>query len=163
MGKKLLRFYNNFEEVFLVACIATMVILIFVQVCMRYILNSSLVWSEELARILFIWASWIGISLGQKKGEHIKITMVTDRLHGKVKTAVLLLGNICTLLILIVLCVEGVGVVEHILLLGSSTPALGIPKFLVYSAVPLSCLLMTIRVVKETWLIATGKTNEEVA
>ena len=160
--KKVIWFYNKFEEIFLVVCIAIMVVLIFTQVIMRYFFNNSLVWSEELARVLFIWASWIGISLGQKKGEHIKITMVTDRLHGKVRQIVLCIGDICTLGILIVLCVEGILVVEHITSIGSATPALGIPKSVVYAAVPLSCLLMAVRVIKDMYFTISGKHDGEV-
>ena len=58
---------------------ALMVIIIFVQVIMRKAGNS-LSWSEELGKFLFVWISWMGISLGQREGEHIKITMLTDRL-----------------------------------------------------------------------------------
>lgn len=163
MIKKLIGIYDKFEEIFLVVCIAAMVVAIFAQVVMRYVLNSSLVWSEELARILFIWASWIGISLGQKKGEHIKITMVTDRLHEKAQKAVLVIGDICTIFILIVLCVEGVKVVEHIMSIGTATPALGIPKSVVYAAVPVSCFLMAVRVIKSMWITLTRKGEKGVA
>ncbi len=34
-----------------------------------------LTWSEELGKFLFVWITWLGISLGERKGEHIKITM----------------------------------------------------------------------------------------
>ncbi len=160
--KKLVDFYNKFEEIFLVLVLSLMVILIFGQVCMRYIANFSLSWTEELARILFIWVSWIGISLGQKKGEHIKITMVTDRLKGNTRRIVLLISDICTLAILAVLCVNGIQVVTHVLSMGGITPALGIPKFIMYGAVPISCFLMAVRVIKGAWLTWAGK-NEEVA
>lgn len=159
--KKIINIYNKFEEIFLVILLLAMVILIFVQVCMRYIANYSLSWSEELARILFIWVSWIGISLGQKKGEHIKITMVTDRLQGNARKIVLLVSNACTLIILAVLCVNGAQVVEHVLSMGGVTPALGIPKFIMYGAVPISCFLMAVRVIKEMYLNWTEK--KEVA
>ena len=121
--KKIVNVYNKFEEIFLVILLLVMVVLIFVQVVMRYCFNSSLSWSEELARILFIWVSWIGISLGQKKGEHIKITMVTDKLKGNAKKAILVLSDICTLAILGILCVKGTEVVMHIMGLGAAMPA----------------------------------------
>lgn len=160
--KKIIKVYNKFEEIFLVVLIAAMVILLFAQVCLRFLANYSLSWSEELARILFIWSSWIGISLGQKKGEHIKITIITDRLKGNAKKAMLLFSDLCTLVILVVLCVNGVQVVEHVLSMGGVTPALGIPKFIMYGAVPLSCFLMAVRVIKDMWLNWTAK-KEEVA
>lgn len=161
--KKIINLYNKFEEIFLVVLLVIMVVLIFVQVVMRYCFNSSLSWSEELARILFIWVSWIGISLGQKKGEHIKITMVTDKLKGSAKRFVLLLADVCTFVILAVLCVKGMEVVMQTMGLGATMPATGCPKWIVYSAVPLSCLLMAIRVVKDLVLTLTNRKQEEVA
>ena len=161
--KKLTNFYNKFEEIFLVILLVFMVVLIFVQVVMRYVFNSSLSWSEELARILFIWVSWVGISLGQKKGEHIKITMVTDKLKGGAKKAVLLLADVCTIVILAVLCIKGTEVVSQIMGLGAAMPATGCPKWLVYAAVPVSCFLMAVRVVKDFVFTLTGKNQEEVA
>lgn len=160
--KKIIKAYNCFEEVFLVALIAAMTIIIFMQVVMRYCFNESLSWSEELARIMFIWASWIGISLGEKKSEHIKITMVTDRLKGKAQKFTLIAADICTLIILGILCVEGVGVVEHIFVLKNMTPAVGFPKWLVYGAVPLSCALMGARVCKSLIYRIANKLPEEV-
>ena len=161
--KKIINLYNKFEEIFLVVLLVIMVVLIFVQVVMRYCFNSTLSWSEELARILFIWVSWIGISLGQKKGEHIKITMVTDKLKGSAKRFVLLLADVCTFVILAVLCVKGMEVVMQTMGLGATMPATGCPKWIVYSAVPLSCLLMAIRVVKDLVLTLTNRKQEEVA
>ena len=161
--KKIVNVYNKFEEIFLVILLLVMVVLIFVQVVMRYCFNSSLSWSEELARILFIWVSWIGISLGQKKGEHIKITMVTDKLKGNAKKAILVLSDICTLAILGILCVKGTEVVMHIMGLGRAMPATGCPKWIVYSAVPLSCMLMAIRVIKDLVITLKDKQQQEVA
>ena len=68
---------NRVEEVVLVAMFSAMVLIIFVQVIMRKTGNS-LYWSEELGKFLFVWISWLGISIAQRKGEHIKITMLTD-------------------------------------------------------------------------------------
>lgn len=70
---------NHTEEIVIVAMFAVMVAVIFVQVIMRKCGNS-LTWSEELGKFLFVWITWLGISLGERKGEHIKITMLTDRL-----------------------------------------------------------------------------------
>ena len=148
MYKKLGHIYNRFEEIFLVILLLIMVVVIFLQVVMRYAFNNSLSWSEELARILFIWVSWVGISFGQKRAEHIKITLVTDAVKGKAKEIVLLVADLCTLGILVVLLVKGIQITDKIYTMASITPALSVPKWLVYASVPVSCLLMAVRLLE---------------
>ena len=45
-----------------VALLAVTVVIVVLQVFFRYVLNSSLSWSEEAARYLFIWAALLGFS-----------------------------------------------------------------------------------------------------
>ncbi len=85
---------NHTEEIVIVAMFALMVAVIFLQVIMRYVFSNSLSWSEELGKFLFVWITWLGISLGERKGEHIKITMLTDRLPFRVAQVVNILSEI---------------------------------------------------------------------
>ena len=147
--KKIAWLYNHLEEYVLVILLAITVFLGLAQVIMRYVFNDSLTWSEELSRVLFIWMSWLGISYGHKKNEHIKITMLVDRLKGTTRKVVLVIANIITIAILVIFSVEGVVVVKQVMAIGTFTPALHIPKWLVYSSVPVSCALMAIRVIKD--------------
>jgi TRAP-type C4-dicarboxylate transport system permease small subunit len=163
MFKKLGNIYNHIEEIFLVACLAIMVAVIFAQVVMRYAFNNSLSWSEELARYLFVWVSWMGISFGQKKGEHITITMLEDKLKGKAKIGLRVIGNILTLAILAVLLIYGVKVTDKIFGMHTVTAALHIPKWTMYLSVPLSCFLMAARVLKKMILEIKGAVKGEVA
>ncbi len=98
--KNLIDGLNKIEEVAVIAMFALMVIVIFAQVIMRYVFNNSLYWSEELGKFLFVWISWLGISLGEREGEHIKITMLTGRLPFK-KAHIF---NIISSLIVLVIC-----------------------------------------------------------
>ena len=56
------KFNENLEAIPLILLTVVMTVLIFVQVIMRYVLQSSLSWSEELARYLFIWMAYFAIS-----------------------------------------------------------------------------------------------------
>lgn len=80
---KIVDFLDRLEEIVLVIMFALMVLVIFGQVIMRYVFNNSLSWSEELGKFLFVWISWIGISIGAKRKEHIKITMFMDKCSPK--------------------------------------------------------------------------------
>lgn len=61
--------------------IANIVANIGAQVVSRYVFDLPLVWVEELATYSFIWATFIGASLGLKHGRHIKIETFVSRLE----------------------------------------------------------------------------------
>lgn len=100
MKKNILKVLDRIEETVLIAMFAAMVGIIFFQVIMRYVFNNSLSWSEELGKFLFVWISWLGISIGHKRKEHIKITLVVDKLPHKLK----MICEAISELILIVIC-----------------------------------------------------------
>lgn len=71
------------EDICLVSMFALLVFFIFLQIIMRFVFNHSLVWSEELGKFIFVWISWLGISIGERRNEHIKITLVIDKFSPK--------------------------------------------------------------------------------
>ena len=66
--KKVIRWLDeNLESTLCMILLSTFTIVLFLQVVMRKMFNNSLSWSEELARYLFIWMVFIGISYGAKQ------------------------------------------------------------------------------------------------
>jgi len=100
MKKKVVATLDKIEDTVLIVMFMAMVGIIFFQVIMRYVFNDSLVWSEELGKFLFVWLSWLGISIGHRRREHIKITLLVDRLPYKLKKVT----EVLTELILIAIC-----------------------------------------------------------
>jgi TRAP-type C4-dicarboxylate transport system permease small subunit len=64
----------------IVVLMAVMVVVVSAQVFMRYALNSSIGWADEVSRLMFVWSIFLAIPLGIKLGVHIGIEMVTARL-----------------------------------------------------------------------------------
>ncbi|MGI6732643.1 MAG: TRAP transporter small permease [Anaerovoracaceae bacterium] len=100
MRSKIINRLNALEDIVLVSMFAAMVGIIFFQVIMRYVFNNSLPWSEELGKFLFVWLSWLGISIGHRRREHIKITMLVD----KVPYTLQKVFEAVTELVLIIIC-----------------------------------------------------------
>ena len=140
--KKLGSIYNKIEEVTLATMLAGSLMILFINVVLRKFFNSSIYGADELARVLFIWMSWLGISIGVPK-----------------KT-VELVANIITLCILAVLVYYGIGIVEVYMRKGVATPMYKIPQALVYASVPFSCGVMAIRLLFHT-IDIFKKTDEE--
>jgi TRAP-type C4-dicarboxylate transport system permease small subunit len=93
---------DKIEDIFLVSMFVAMVSIIFFQVIMRYVFNNSLYWSEELGKFIFVWISWLGISIGQRRNEHIKITLLVDRLSYTGQKIMEVIADIILMLICVV-------------------------------------------------------------
>jgi len=65
--------------ILVVACVA--------QVFFRFVLNYSLIWTEELARYCFVWMHMIGVSLLIETKEHATVSVILDTLKGRVRKA----------------------------------------------------------------------------
>lgn len=143
--KRIGNIYNKVEEVSLAVMLAGSLMILFINVILRKFFNGSIYGADELARVLFIWMSWLGISIGERRSEHIRIDMLVQKLHGFPKKTVELIANILTLCILAVLVYYGIGIVETYMRKGVATPMYKIPQAFVYSSVPFSCGIMAIR------------------
>ena len=55
------------------------VLLMSVQVILRFGFNAPQAWAEEVDRYLFIWSVYLGATLALMKGTHIRVTFVVDR------------------------------------------------------------------------------------
>lgn len=140
---KMLHFLDTIEEIFLVGMFGAMVLVIFGQVIMRYIFNNSLSWSEELGKFFFVWISWIGISIGAKRKEHIKITMFVDKCSPKIAIFCEILSEMIVFIICGVTAYYGMELVysqAHVYFAG-----IKISMSWGYLSVVLGCLIMMLR------------------
>jgi len=70
---------NTITEVALFVTLVTMVIVTVLQVVFRFFFDA-LTWSEELACFLLVLASLLGAAVAFKKGNHIAVTFLLDKL-----------------------------------------------------------------------------------
>jgi TRAP-type C4-dicarboxylate transport system permease small subunit len=138
------------EEYLMVIFLAAMSIIIFVQVIARYIFNDSLSWSEEIARYLFIWLTYPAISYGVKVNGHIRVDAFLLVLPKPLKKLWRILSNLLFLTFSCLVVWFGVEVSGKIMMSGQQTPAVGLPMWFVYAAVPFGFLLTTFRLVRDT-------------
>ena len=58
---------------------SVMMIALILQIIFRYVFNSSLSWSEELALFLFTWVVLLAGSIGVREHMHVRLILVRDR------------------------------------------------------------------------------------
>lgn len=64
----------------LIAAAAAMLACIAIQVVMRYVFGRTPSWSEEVAILMFAWATLGGLALGVHEGFHVRLTVLVDPL-----------------------------------------------------------------------------------
>jgi tripartite ATP-independent transporter DctM subunit len=60
--------------------VAVDVVVLFAGVFSRFVLHNPLVWSDELASILFLWLAMLGAVTALRRGEHMRMTALVSRL-----------------------------------------------------------------------------------
>lgn len=139
----MLKFLNeHLEDIFIIPLMIGMSVLIFVQVVMRYIFGNSLVWSEELARYLFVWLVYFSVSYTAKREKHIRIDAALMVFPKKARPYIEILSEVLIFLFSIFIVVTSITVVQKIAASGQHSPALGLPMQLVYAA-PLVGFILT--------------------
>src|SRR5438874_5195811 len=59
--------------------VAAEVVVLLMGVIWRYILHTPLVWSDELASILFLWLAMFGSIVALRRGEHMRMTGIVGK------------------------------------------------------------------------------------
>ena len=166
MIRKIGKIFNKFEENALIISLAVMVIVIFMQVVMRYIFNNSLSWSEEFARYLFVWFSWMGVSAGLKDGEHLKVELLSMSLlkRGLIKSneIVAIIVSLIWLATTLIVTYYGFEVVAAQMDMNVLTPAMRLPVWIAYLSIPACSAVVGIRLIAkiaDSVMVLLGKTN----
>ena len=160
---KVVRFFDeHLEEYFLVTSLVVLVVIVFLQVVMRYVFQNSLTWSEELARYLFIWQVWIGASLATKRVRHLKVEILPDSLSPKGKKAINILATLISIGFVLFLLLKSADITSTVFRTNQITPALGISMAIPYAAVPVGMTLMTIRLLQRLYIEIRNPISEEV-
>lgn len=98
MAVRVWRLVERLAEATIIVLVGAMTLACLVQVVWRYALGDPLIWSEEAARYLFIWLSYLAAWLAWKRRDHIALDAVTylnspnlTRLSGQLVEVVVLL------------------------------------------------------------------------
>ncbi|MFY1972221.1 TRAP transporter large permease subunit [Achromobacter dolens] len=62
------------------AIVLVEILVLFAGVVARYVFHSPLVWSDELASILFLWLSMLGAVVALRRGEHMRMTALVNHI-----------------------------------------------------------------------------------
>lgn len=129
----------------LLVTMSALVVIVFAEVIWRYVLNSSISWSEEVARFLMIWVAFVGGVLAYVHDEHLGLDIVVQLVSPTTGRVILVLANLLSM-VAITLIVIG-GWVVFVQNLDWLSPALDIPYGYIYVICPICSVFMLFQTV----------------
>jgi len=129
-----------------------MATMVFCNVVMRFFLDDSILWAEEVSRYLMIWAMFMGSGLLFRQGAHIAVDNLQDIVPDLVGRAVRI--AIVAVLMIFFFSMIYIGFLYVLFQWGQVTPVTRIPFGFVYAAVPAGFLLMAyhLTMVARIWI-----------
>jgi TRAP-type C4-dicarboxylate transport system permease small subunit len=136
-----------------VGMVGAMTVIIILQVALRYVFLYSLSWSEEVARYLMIWVSFLGASIALRWGFHIGVEIVVARIPERSRIWINLLAKLAILLFLVFFTIGGFQVAWAVR--DQDSPALIFSMAYAYMSAPIGGIFMMIQMLHgliEDWV-----------
>lgn len=137
-----LRLLSRFVEGLVILGATVIVTIVTIEVVLRYIFGLSLIFTEELARYLMVWIVFLGGALAVKDDSHIRINVLIQRLSPRLGQLVRIIAHGLTMLLLVVLTVEGTKILPR--QLDQMCITIDTSMFYFYLAIPVGSILMII-------------------
>jgi TRAP-type C4-dicarboxylate transport system permease small subunit len=125
-----------------------MVFSVLAQVVIRYCTTLSIPWTEEAARFLFIWATFLGAGLAFAEGGHLGVKVVTNLFKTvRGNAAIRLVADFFCLWFLGMYVWEGFKLCSRLISMGQTSPAISwLLMGVVYLAIPVGSVFMILNI-----------------
>ncbi len=134
-----------------------MTVIVASQVFSRYVLNHSLFWSEELARIILVWLTFFAATVAYYHQVHPGVDTIFQRLPGPVKKTAALISWLAGLVLFVVMIIWGIKFAWFVRL--QITPALNLPKWIVMAVVPVAGVIFMVHALAGMGSVLSGSRN----
>lgn len=139
------RIINSLEETIIALLMATMTLLVFVEVLMRFGFGIGMMWAQELTLHLSAWLVLFGVSYGIKVGAHIGVDALVKTFPPKIRR---IIGGVAisSCLFYCSLFIKGSWVyLAKMQKIGIELDDMPIPKWIAHSILLIGMILIAIR------------------
>lgn len=137
------------------AAMAGIVVIVFVNVIMRYLFDSGLTWSDEVSVNLFVWFIFLGGILAELYGLHLKVDVFTDRMQPVLQRVCAIAADLLVVVSMLILFVGGVQQVE--VTSGNISSATGLPSSYITVSMVIFAGAVLLLTLGDLWKIVTGQ------
>ncbi|MGF6905766.1 TRAP transporter small permease [Fusobacterium sp. PH5-44] len=148
---------EHLEEYILFILLVIMTVIMGVQITARFIFKSSLSWSEELVRYLFVWSAFIGVPYCVKRGTSVKVDQFRNMLPVSIQKGLLYIDKIIIGILFAIIVVYGFKLVKITYGRGTLSPALEIKMWKVQASILVGGVLTFIRNLQNFIKLFTGE------
>ncbi len=127
------------------------VLLLFVNVILRYIFGYAISWAEEITRYTLLWTVFVGAGVIAREGAHVSMEAFFNIWPEKIQRIGFLAINLFCIATIAVIFYFGIGIVDMVVETGQTTEAAAIPMWLIYAAFPVGSVLMILGYVETAW------------
>jgi TRAP-type C4-dicarboxylate transport system permease small subunit len=140
--EKLIVWLDRLSRSAVVVFVITITVVMLAQVFFRYVINSSLQWSEEISIWALIWMVFIGSAVIMRDWAHINIPTFTNLIPIKVRPYFLIFSKVATILFLLAVIWFGFKVFNQNF--HARSPSLGLSTRWAKLAIPVGAVLMAV-------------------
>ncbi|MGR5304649.1 TRAP transporter small permease [Vibrio mediterranei] len=145
------KIFDNIEEIITVPLMAALLVVLTWQIGTRWLLNDPSLWSEELARVLFMYMSLIGCAMAIKRGTHVNITFFSDKLPQNIRYSLIIALELAVLVSIFAIIYLGYQHVQRTAFFELIT--LGISSKWMNYSLPLGGVFMVVRQLQKIFSI----------
>lgn len=136
----------HFDDMIAFAVFWAMGIVVFLQFFSRYVLNDSAAWTEEIARYLLMWVTFIGAAIVTRRGTHIGVEVLGQMLPEGGKRTLAFLIDCMTVGFIGLLCWFSILITERMQI--QRMTVIEWSMGIVYAGIAFGCFLMLFRAVQ---------------
>ena len=118
------------------------IVVLFTGVLARYIFHAPIVWSDELAAILFLWLAMLGSVIAFQRSEHMRMTAISGMLRPRARAFLDVVAVAAALAFLVLMVYPAYEFAADEVFV--TTPALEIPNAWRAAAIPVGIALMLV-------------------
>ncbi|KJS20783.1 MAG: hypothetical protein VR72_13495 [Clostridiaceae bacterium BRH_c20a] len=142
---------EHFEEAACALLLSVIIILLGIQVFLRFVFKDAIGWQEEIIRYCFVWMNYLGVALGAKRLGHIRVTTFLKLFSKKMQERFLVFADllwVCFNIAVILISWEMTKVMMRFKII---SPALQWDLKWLYLVIPFGFALTTFRIIQVNW------------
>lgn len=144
----------------MIVALASMTLLTFVQVVLRYVFATGLVWSLEATTYLAAWLVLVGMSYGVRTEAHIAVDLLTSRLPPRAARVVAALALVLALAYCALMIYGSSALIAGLVRLGNDARDIPLPRWLLTGIMPVAFVLLGVRLVQAALPVLRGRPRE---